>query len=166
MFCFELLGVLLVRIYFLWEELLVVLVGGRLYTLAHGVWQKVAHLGVAAGAAVWGVDVVEGTLLDAGGQWCGKAASLALGGGGAVGGSSGSDGDGVNHERAVFAGGPGCLGAGIVHIEALSFLVSLVRQCPLCVIKRRICLAEPDHPANSVTPAGRKLSPQAAAAMS
>ena len=55
-----------------------VLVGGRLYALAHGVRQKVAHLGVAAGAAVWGVDVVEGTLLDAGGQWCGKAASLAL----------------------------------------------------------------------------------------
>ena len=64
---------------------MVVLVGGRLYALAHGVRQKVAHLGVAAGAAVWGVDVVEGTLLDAGGQWCGKAASLALGGGGAVG---------------------------------------------------------------------------------
>ena len=41
--------------------LLVVLVGGRLYALAHGVRQKVAHLGVAAGAAVWGVDVVEGT---------------------------------------------------------------------------------------------------------
>ena len=45
----------------LWEELLAVLVGGRLYALAHGVRQKVAHLGVAAGAAVWGVDVVEGT---------------------------------------------------------------------------------------------------------
>ena len=74
-----------IRIYFLWEELLVVLVGGRLYALAHGVRQKVAHLGVAAGAAVWGVDVVEGTLLDAGGQWCGKVASLALSGRGAVG---------------------------------------------------------------------------------
>ncbi len=61
---------------------MVVLVGGRLYALAHGVRQKVAHLGVAAG-----VDVVEGTLLDAGGQWCGKAASLALGGRGAVGGA-------------------------------------------------------------------------------
>ena len=61
-----------------------VLVGGRLYALAHGVRQKVAHLGVAADAAAWGVDVVEGTLLDAGGQWCGKAASLALGGSGAV----------------------------------------------------------------------------------
>ena len=36
--------------------------GGRLYALAHGVRQKVAHLGVAAGATVWGVDVVEGTL--------------------------------------------------------------------------------------------------------
>ena len=68
------------------------------------------------------MDVVEGTLLDAGGQWCGKAASLALGDGGAAGGASGSGGDGVDHEGAVFAGGPGCLGAGI---EALSFLVSL-----------------------------------------
>ena len=96
-----------------------VLVGGRLYALAHGVRQKVAHLGVAAGAAVWGVDVVEGTLLDAGGQWCGKAASLALGGSG---GTSGSGCDCVDHEGAVFAGGPGCLGTGI---EALSFLVSL-----------------------------------------
>ena len=90
-----------------------VLVGRRLYALAHGVRQKVAHLGVAAGAAVWGVDVVEGTLLDAGGQWCGKAASLALGGGGAVGCASSSGGDGVDHEGAVFAGAPGCLGAGI-----------------------------------------------------
>ena len=36
---------------------MVVLVGERLYALAHGVRQKVAHLGVAAGAAVWGVDV-------------------------------------------------------------------------------------------------------------
>ena len=40
------------RAHFLWEELLVVLVGGRLYALAHGVRQKVAHLGVAASAAV------------------------------------------------------------------------------------------------------------------
>ena len=47
--------VLHIRIYFLWEKLLVVLVGGRLYALAHGVRQKVAHLGVAAGAAVRGV---------------------------------------------------------------------------------------------------------------
>ena len=52
--------------------------GGWLYALPNGVRQKVAHLGVAAGAAVWSVDVVEGTLLDAGGQWCGKAALLAL----------------------------------------------------------------------------------------
>ena len=36
------------------------------------------------------MDVVECTLLDAGGQWRGKAASLALGGSGAVGGASGS----------------------------------------------------------------------------
>ena len=60
--------------------------------------------------------------LDAGGQWCGKAASLALGGSGAVGGASGSGGSGVDHEGEVFAGGPGCLGTGI---EALSFFVSL-----------------------------------------
>ena len=72
---------------------MVVLVGGRMYALAHGVRQKMAHLGVAAGAVVWGVDVVEGTLLDAGGQWCGKAVSLALGGRGAVGGANGSDGN-------------------------------------------------------------------------
>ena len=95
-----------------------VLVGGRLHALAHGVRQKkVAHfgLGVAADAAVWGVDVVEGTLLDAGGQWCGKAASLALGGSGAVslGGASGSGGNSVDHEGAVFVGGPGCLGTGV-----------------------------------------------------
>ena len=87
------------------------LVGGRLYALAHCVRQKVVHLGVAAGAAAWGVDVVEETLLDAGGQWCGKAASLALGGSGAVGGASGSGANGVDHEGAVFAGGPGCLSA-------------------------------------------------------
>ena len=53
------------------------------------------------------MDVVEGTLLDAGGQWCGRAASLALGGGGAVlhivGGASGSGGNGVDHEGAVFS---------------------------------------------------------------
>ena len=72
-----------------------------MYALAHSVRQKVAHLGVAAGAAAWGVDVVEGTLLDAGGQWCGKAASLALGGSGAVGGASGSGGNGADHEGAV-----------------------------------------------------------------
>ena len=38
------------------DEILVVLVGGRLYALAHGVRQKLAHFGVAAGAAVRGVD--------------------------------------------------------------------------------------------------------------
>lgn len=43
-----------------------ILVGGRMYALAHGVWQKVAHLDVAAGAAVWGVNVVEGTLAGSG----------------------------------------------------------------------------------------------------
>jgi len=48
------------------------------YALAHGVRQKVAHLGVVAGTAVWSVDVAEGTLLDAGGQWCGKKAASLL----------------------------------------------------------------------------------------
>ena len=33
--------------------------GGRLYALAHGVRQKLAHVGVAAGAAVRGVDAAE-----------------------------------------------------------------------------------------------------------
>ena len=71
---------------------------------------------------MWGVDVKESTLLDVGRQWCGKVASPALGSGYAVGGACGSGGDGVDQEGAVFAGDPGCLGAGI---EALSFLVSL-----------------------------------------
>ena len=107
-----------------------VLVGGRLYALAlvHGVRQKVAHLGVAADAAAWGVDVVEGALLDAGGQWCGKAVSLALGGRGAVGGASGSGGNGVDHEGAVFAGGPGCLGTSV---QALPFLIISLEAVPL-----------------------------------
>ena len=90
------------------------------------------HLGVAAGAAVWGLDVVEGTLLDTGGQRCGKAASLALGGGGAVGGASGSGSDGVDREGAVFAGGPGCLGAGV---EAFPFLVCLEAVPFVCNVR-------------------------------
>ena len=51
-----------------------VLVGGRLYSLAHGAQKiKVTHLSVAAGLAVWGVDAKDSTLLDVGRQWCGKA---------------------------------------------------------------------------------------------
>ena len=37
--------------------------------------------------------------------------ALALGGGGAVVGARSGGGDCVDHERAVFAGGPGCLSA-------------------------------------------------------
>ena len=70
-----------------------------------------------------GVDLLECALLDAiSGQWRGKAATLALGGGGAVGGARGGGDDCVDHERAVSAGGPGCLGASV---EARSFLVCL-----------------------------------------
>ena len=47
------------------DEFLVVLVGGRLYALAHGVRQKFAQFGVAAGAAVRGVDAAEVERLDA-----------------------------------------------------------------------------------------------------
>ena len=65
---------------------------------------------------------LECALLSAGGQRRGKAAALALGGGGTVVGARGGGGDCVDHETAVFAGGPGCLGTGV---EALSFLVSL-----------------------------------------
>ena len=65
---------------------------------------------------------LECALLSAGGQWRSEAAALALGGGGAVVGARSGGGDCVDHERAVFAGGPGCLDTGV---EALSFLVSL-----------------------------------------
>ena len=54
---------------------------------------------------------LECVLLSAGGQKRGKAAALALGGGGTVVGARGGGGDCVDHETAVFAGGPGCLGA-------------------------------------------------------
>ena len=70
----------------------------------------------------WGVDLLKGTLLDTGGQWRGEAATLALGGGGAVVGARSGGGDCVDHETAMFAGGPGCLGA---CVETLSFLVCL-----------------------------------------
>ena len=65
---------------------------------------------------------LECALLSAGGQRRGKAAALALGGGGTVVGARGGGGDCVDHETAVFAGGPGCLGAGV---EAFPFLVCL-----------------------------------------
>ena len=65
---------------------------------------------------------LECALLSAGGQRRGKAAALALGGGGTVVGARGGGGDCVDHERAVFAGGLGCLGASV---EALYFLVCL-----------------------------------------
>ena len=105
---------------------------------------------------------LECALLDAGGQRRGEAAALALGGGGAIVGARGGGGDCVDHERAVFAGCPVCLGASV---EAFSFLICL-EAVPFVCNEGRICLAESDHPANSVHPAGRKVSPQAAAAMS
>ena len=73
-----------------------------------------AHLSVAAGPVARGMDSLEleCALLSAGGHRRGEAAALALGGGG----------DCVDHERAVFAGGPGCLGA---CVEAFPFLVCL-----------------------------------------
>ena len=85
---------------FLSDEFLVVLVGGRLYALAHGVRQKFAHFGVAAGAAVRGVDAAEVERLDASGQRRCEAAAFALCDECAAGGASGGGGDRVNHERA------------------------------------------------------------------
>ena len=99
-----------------------VLVGGRLHALAHGVRQKLAHFGVAAGAAVRGVDTAEVERLDASGQRRGEVAALALCDEGAAGGPSGGGSDSVNRERAVLAGCSGGLGAGV---EALSLLVGL-----------------------------------------
>ena len=96
--------------------------GGRLYALAHGVQQKFAHFGVAAGAAVRGVDAAEIERLDACGQRGSVAAALFLCDEGAAGGASGGGSDSVNNERAVLAGCPGGLGAGV---EALSLLVGL-----------------------------------------
>ena len=65
---------------------------------------------------------LECALLSAGGQRRGKAAALALGGGGTVVGARGGSGDCVDHETAVFAGGPSCLGA---CVETFPFLVCL-----------------------------------------
>ena len=79
---------------------------------------------------------LECALLSAGGQRRGKAAALALGGGGTVVGARGGGGDCVDHERAVFAGGPGCLGASV---EALSFLVCL-EAVPLYFIRSSLML--------------------------
>ena len=68
------------------------------------------------------MDVMECALLNAGGQRRGEAAPLALGGGGPVCGARSGGSHSVDHERAVFAGDPGCLSAGV---ETLSFLVGL-----------------------------------------
>ena len=65
---------------------------------------------------------LECTLLDAGRQRRGEAATLALGGGGAVVGARGGGSHCVDHERAVFASGPRCLGA---CVETVSFLICL-----------------------------------------
>ena len=72
----------------------------------------------------WGVDSLEleCALFGAGGQRCCDAAALALGGGGAVVGARGGGSHCVDHERAVFAGGPRCLGA---CVETVSFLICL-----------------------------------------
>ena len=96
--------------------------GGRLHALAHGVRQKFAHFGVAAGAAVRGVDATEVERLDASGQRRCEAAAFALCDECAAGGVSGGGGDRVNHESAVLAGCPGGLGASV---EALALLVGL-----------------------------------------
>ena len=68
------------------------------------------------------MDVMECALLNAGGQRRGEAAPLAIGGGGPVCGARSGGSHSVDHERAVFAGDPGCLSAGV---ETLSFLVGL-----------------------------------------
>ena len=68
------------------------------------------------------MDAAEVERLDASGQRRCEAAAFALCDECAAGGASGGGGNGVDHEGAVFAGGPGCLGTGV---EALSFLVSL-----------------------------------------
>ena len=85
---------------FLSDELLAVLVGGRLYALAHGVRQKFAHFGVAAGAAVRGMGAAEVERLDASGQRRCEAAAFAVCDECAAGGASGGGGDRVNHESA------------------------------------------------------------------
>ena len=64
----------------------------------------------------------ECALFGAGGQRCGDAAALALGDGGTIVGARGGGSDCVDHERAVFAGGPGCLSA---CVETFSFLICL-----------------------------------------
>ena len=76
---------------------------------------------------------LECALLSAGGQRRGEAAALALGGGGTVVGARSGGGDCGDHERAVFAGGPGCLGASV---EALSFLVCLEAVPFVCNVRK------------------------------
>ena len=70
----------------------------------------------------------------------------------------------MDHERAVFAGDPGCLGASV---EALSFLVCLeVEAVPFVRDKGKDLFAGVWPPSElCVKPVGRKASPQAAAAM-
>ena len=65
---------------------------------------------------------LEYALLSAGGQRRGEAAALALGDGGTIVGARSGGGDCVDHETAVFAGGPSCLGA---CVETFPFLVCL-----------------------------------------
>ena len=65
---------------------------------------------------------LECTLLDTGRQRRDEAATLALGDGGAVVGARGGGSHCVDNERAVFAGGPRCLGA---CVETVSFLICL-----------------------------------------
>ena len=68
---------------------------------------------------------LECTLLDTGRQRRDEAATLALGGGGAVVGARGGGGHCVDHERAVLAGGPGCLGA---CVETLSLNLIYIKR--------------------------------------
>ena len=73
----------------------IILVGGRLYTLARGIREQVAHVSVAAGPVARGMDSLEleCALLDAGGQRRGEAAALALGGDGSIVGARSGGGD-------------------------------------------------------------------------
>ena len=105
---------------------------------------------------------MECALLNAGGQRRGEAASLALGGGGPVCGARSGGSHSVDHERAVFAGDPGCLSAGV---ETPSFLVGL-QVVPFVSDKGENLFGGVCTPSELCETWGRKLSPQAAAAMS
>ena len=65
---------------------------------------------------------LEYALLSAGGQRRSEAAAFALGDGGTIIGARSGGGDCVDNEKAVFAGGPSCLGA---CVETFPFLVCL-----------------------------------------